>query len=150
MLPIASSGFHDVLQRGDQTPYHAVRLETQYRRGIETRGGETLDNDFAEPEGCRRFHERAAALMPYHLKRGLGLAIVDLPKERDFAASFREGAVLQGIIAYLAQGKAERFSRIGIQQDLWPSAHQVLFPTTGRLRPYQELERHTAPIPIGQ
>ena len=37
--------------------------------------------------------------MPDHLKRRLGLASVDPPKERDFAASFREGAVLQSIIA---------------------------------------------------
>ena len=99
MVRIASSSFHDILQRGDQTPYHAVGFETQYRRGIETCGGETLDNDFAEPDGCRRFHERAAALMPYHFKRRLGLAVVDPPEERDFPASFREGAVLQSIIA---------------------------------------------------
>ena len=41
-------------------------------------------------------------------------------------------------------------SCIWIQQNLWPSADQVLLPTTGRLRPHQELERHAAPIPIGQ
>ncbi len=39
---------------------------------------------------------------------------------------------------------------MGLSRTSGPSAYEVLFPTPSRLRPHQQLERHAAPIPIGQ
>src|SRR5271155_588667 len=114
---LAGSGLHDLLQRRDQPPRHALDVKTQGRGRVEARGRQTSKHNGAESRNRRRIHLRSAALAPDHFEVGLCDAVVDAPDKIDVALIVRERAMLERVVAKLMQREAKRLGRIGAQQD---------------------------------